>query len=146
MMLRLSWPAGYYALYPAKLAISLPPSLGNTVAAAILIGAAAAFVVTTGNNKCPQETGFQWREGSVTDPNLAIPRNSNSAIDKIGIGTVNNRNEVEFSFCSKTRDPSSEYFSPQWPAGKYCILRKSIDPGQGECPPSKFCFFGFAFP
>ena len=65
------------------------------------------------------------------------PEPSAKSLSMIGFEGHSNDLGVKFSFCSKVQDPSSEYFSPQWPPGRYCILRKSTDPGKGKCPPSK---------
>ncbi|XP_078367256.1 uncharacterized protein LOC144651218 [Oculina patagonica] len=110
MKLRLAWPAGYYSLYTAK---------------------------TSGAKVCPKETGFQWSEGSVTERNRFFwPEPSSNTFSGIAFESFSDRSGVKFSFCSKTENPSSEYFSPQWPKGRYCILRKSTDPGHGQCPPN----------
>ncbi|XP_078363853.1 uncharacterized protein LOC144648092 [Oculina patagonica] len=107
MKLRLAWPAGYFSLYTAK---------------------------ASGANVCPQRTGFQWSEGNVTNRNRGFwPNPPEESLSMIGFGI--DGSGITFSFCSKTENPSSEYFSPQWPLGRYCILRKSNDPGQGKCPP-----------
>ena len=111
MQLKLSWPSGYYTLYAAK---------------------------EDGTNVCPPETGFQWSSGSVTDLNRIIVRENRGNL--IGIKAVPSgewRAGVKTEFCSKIQEPGSSYFSPEWPAGKYCILRKSTDPGQGKCPKGK---------
>lgn len=112
MKLRLAWPTGYFSLYTAK---------------------------ATSAKACPQGTGFQWSEGSVTNQNRGFwPEPPAKSLSMIAFEGHSDRPGVKFSFCSKTKNPSSEYFSPQWPPGRYCILRKSTDPGQGKCPPSKF--------
>ncbi len=112
MKLPLAWPVGYFSLYTAK---------------------------SSGANVCPQGTGFQWSEGSVTNQNRGIwPVPPAKSLSMIGFEGQRYRTGVKFSFCSKTEDPSSEYFSPQWPPGRYCILRKSNNPLQAKCPPSKF--------
>ena len=111
MELKLSWPSGYYTLYTAK---------------------------EDSTNVCPQETGFQWNSGSVTDLNRIIHTENNGNL--IGIKEVPSgemRAGVKTGFCSKIQEPGSNYFSQEWPAGKYCILRKSTDPGQGTCPKGK---------
>ena len=113
MKLRLAWPTGYYSLYIAK---------------------------KNDTQVFPQETGFKWIDGSATERNrIFSPMPSAKYLSMIGIGIEREREVgVKFSFCSKIDDPSSEYFSSQWPPGRYCILRKSTDPGKGKCPPSKF--------
>ncbi|KAL9974323.1 hypothetical protein ACROYT_G011345 [Oculina patagonica] len=109
MKLPLAWPVGYFSLYTAK---------------------------SSGANVCPQGTGFQWSEGSVTNQNRGIwPVPPAKSLSMIGFEGQRYRTGVKFSFCSKTEDPSSEYFSPQWPPGRYCILRKSNNPLQAKCPP-----------
>lgn len=122
MKLRLSWPTGYYSLYIAK---------------------------RNGAHVFPQETGFQWSDGSVTERNRFFwPEPTAKSLSMIGFEGSRDKLGVKFLFCSKAENPSSEYFSPQWPPGRYCILRKSTDPGKGKCPPSKFfslffCLFYF---
>ena len=114
MELKLSWPAGYYTLLTAA---------------------------KDGTNVCPQETGFQWQTGSVTNRNRDIVADNKreligikpAASGEMGLG-------VKYGFCTKIQDPGSKYFSQEWPIGKYCILRKSIDPGKGQCPKSKLTF------
>lgn len=110
----MSWPSGNYALFAAK---------------------------KDGTEVCPQETGFQWYDGSVTDRNQRIYRRSNKDNgDLIGIEDDLTRSGdfdvgVKFRFCSKIEDTDSEYFSPEWPKGRYCIVRKSA--GTEKCPKSK---------
>ena len=117
MKLRLAWPTGYYSLYIAT---------------------------KNGAHVFPQETGFQWIDGSVTERNRFFwPEPSAKSLSMIGFEGSPDKLGVKFSFCSKVENPSSEYFSPQWPPGRYCILRKSTDPGKGKCPPSKFCLTSF---
>ena len=115
MELGLSWPSGYYTLFMAS---------------------------NEGTNECPQETGFQWRTGSVKIPLRLL---SSSTIGTTHLISVEVSpyvpavsSGITFRFCSKTQEPGSNYFSLKWPAGKYCILRKSVNPGQGTCPESKF--------
>ena len=112
MQLTLSWPSGYYSLYSAQ---------------------------RDGSDVCPQESGFQWATGSVTNRNRLIPESANGNL--IGIKEAPSGGDfnagVKFGFCTKIKDSGSNYFSPKWPAGKYCILRKSKDPGQGKCPDGK---------
>ena len=111
MELQLSWPSGYYTLYTAK---------------------------EDGTNVCPQEAGFQWNPGSVTDLNRIIHAdNKGNLIGMKAVPSGELRAGVKTGFCSKIQEPGSNYFSQEWPAGKYCILRKSTDPGQGKCPKGK---------
>ena len=81
---------------------------------------------------CPQGTGFKWRSGSVTDQNHVLIASTN--LEFIGVGAYVG---VKYGFCTKTKEPGSSYFSQVWPSGKYCILRKSSNPGNPSCPKSK---------
>jgi len=117
----MSWPSGNYALFAAK-----------------KDGAEGRAEV------CPQETGFQWYDGSVTDRNQRILTSNNK--DLIGIKEELTRSGkldvgLKFGFCSKLKDTDSEYFSPEWPKGRYCIVRKSA--GKTKCPNSKLIKFSF---
>ncbi|XP_073258586.1 uncharacterized protein [Porites lutea] len=82
-----------------------------------------------GTDVCPQGTGFKWRPGSVTDPNHVLIASTN--LEFIGVGAYVG---VKYGFCTKTKEPGSSYFSQVWPSGKYCILRKSSNPGNPSCP------------
>ena len=121
MELQLSWPSGYYSLFAA--------------------------VDHPGYTKvCPQGTGFQWRPGSITDQNhiifTSLPTLMASLkinIKQIGkTGDWENFGGVKYEFCTKTQDPGSQYFSQDWPKGRYCILRKSRNTREPKCPRSKF--------
>ena len=92
----------------------------------------------------PQErmekrSGFQWQPGSVTDQNHGFAASTKNEL--IGIRDHTTSAEwdkgIKYGFCTKTQDPSGNYFSQDWPKGKYCILRKSIDPKNPKCPKSK---------
>ncbi|KAL9974313.1 hypothetical protein ACROYT_G011334 [Oculina patagonica] len=115
MKLPLAWPVGYFSLYSAKFKEDFAPL----------------------KEVCPQGTGFQWSTGSVTNRNRHFrPEPPKKSLKKIGFKGLPDYHGVKFSFCSKTEDASSEYFSPpQWPPGRYCILRKSKDPRKAKCPP-----------
>ena len=111
MELTLSWPSGYYSLYSAQ---------------------------RDGNDVCPEESGFQWTDGSVTNRMRWIADSANRNL--VGIKEApsgEHKMGVKFGFCTKIKESGSKYFSPKWPRGKYCILRKSTDPGQGKCPDGK---------
>ena len=120
MELQLSWPSGYYSLF-------------------------AAIDGTSLTKVCPQETGFQWRPGSITDQNhivfTSLPTLMSSIkIDIIQIdepGDWEKFGGVKYEFCTKTQDPGSQYFSQDWPKGRYCILRKSRNTREPKCPSSK---------
>ena len=117
MELQLSWPSGYYSLFGALNNPSTPT--------------------------CPQGTGFQWRPGSITDQNHILTTSSFNLFAPLMIAI--NYNEigenlggVKYEFCTKTQDPGSQYFSQDWPKGRYCILRKSRNTREPKCPRSKF--------
>ena len=112
MELKLSWPSGYYTLFTAQ---------------------------NDGNKVCPQGTGFQWQKGSVTNRNREFIKQSTNR-QLIGIKAAPDGDwelGIKYGFCSKIQEPGRKYFSQKWPRGKYCILRKSTDPGQGKCPDGK---------
>ena len=119
MELQLSWPSGYYSLFGAMNYPS-PPT-------------------------CPQGTGFQWRPGSITDQNHIVSTSISNllsplmiGIEEIGeTGDWENFGGVKYEFCTKTQDPGSQYFSQDWPKGRYCILRKSRNTREPKCPRSK---------
>ena len=121
MELQLSWPSGYYSLFAAN---------------------DQPFFTKA----CPQGTGFQWRPGSITDQNHIVFTKPNEIarlkikIKQIGEPTRNRENfgGVKYEFCTKTQDPGSQYFSQDWPKGRYCILRKSRNTREPKCPRSKF--------
>ena len=112
MELQLSWPSGYYSLFATT---------------------------KDGNDVCPQESGFRWQPGSVTDQNHGTIKANKYELIGIQdhIASAGWDKGVKYGFCTKTQDPGSSYFSQDWPKGKYCILRKSIDPGNPKCPKSK---------
>ena len=120
MELQLSWPSGYYSLFGAKNYPS-PPT-------------------------CPQGTGFQWRPGSITDQNHIVSTAISNLLSPLMIGIEEigetedweNFGGVKYEFCTKTEDPGSQYFSQDWPKGRYCILRKSRNTREPKCPRSKF--------
>ena len=124
MELQLSWPSGYYSLFGAMNSHSRTPT-------------------------CPQGTGFQWRPGSITDQNHILSKKISNLpsywminIEEIGetgeTGDWENLGGVKYEFCTKTQDPGSQYFSQDWPKGRYCILRKSRNTREPKCPRSKF--------
>ena len=121
MELQLSWPSGYYSLF-----------------------AAVDHPVFT--KACPQGTEFQWRPGSITDQNHIVIRPETHVIAQLMIdikqigetGDWENFGGVKYEFCTKTQDPGSQYFSQDWPKGRYCILRKSRNTREPKCPRSKF--------
>ena len=120
MELQLSWPSGYYSLF-------------------------AAIYDTSLTKACPQGTGFQWRSGSITDQNHVIFTFEPNivALFRIDIKEIGkpedweNFGGVKYEFCTKTQDPGSQYFSQDWPKGRYCILRKSRNTREPKCPRSK---------
>ena len=120
MELQLSWPSGYYSLFAATHDTSL-------------------------TKVCPQGIGFQWRHGSITDQNhiifTSLPTLMASLkinIKQIGkTGDWENFGGVKYEFCTKTQDPGSQYFSQDWPKGRYCILRKSRNTREPKCPRRK---------
>ena len=122
MELQLSWPSGYYSLF-------------------------AAIDDTSFTKACPQGTGFQWRPGSITDQNHIIKFTSvpnSKTASKIDIKLIGETGDLEklggvkYEFCTKIQDPGSQYFSQDWPKGRYCILRKSRNTREPKCPRSKF--------
>ncbi|XP_068713918.1 uncharacterized protein [Montipora foliosa] len=112
LKLRLAWPEGYYSLHAPQ----SNPNKGDSFS-------------------CPQDqdTGFTWPKGSVTQKKsvtVEFPHNL------VQVNVHNKENDDKFLFCSKTEQPSSGYFSPKWPRGRYCIVRKSISPDRAaQCPP-----------
>ena len=120
MELQLSWPSGYYSLFAAINYRSHTPT-------------------------CPQGTGFQWRPGSITDQNHIVFTSISNLFSPLMIGIKQigetgdweNFGGVKYKFCTKTQDPGSQYFSQDWPKGRYCILRKSRNTREPTCPRSK---------
>ena len=112
----MSWPSENYALFAAK---------------------------KDGAEVCPQQTGFKWYGGNVTDRNRRIFESDPHLIGIKNELTWSGDYDVglKFGFCSKLKDTDSEYFSPEWPKGRYCIVRKSA--GKTNCPNSKLAKFSF---
>lgn len=90
MELQLSWPSGYYTQFAATDDTSL-------------------------TKVCPQETGFQWRPGSITDQNhIFTSLLTLMSSLKINIKRVGKPEDwetfggVKYEFCTKTQDPGSQ--------------------------------------